>query len=96
MNKIIKETGERRSPRPWQKANNRLQTMCDDLPPKKRLVLVITSLVVFAVMAVYMAISSVYGNNQPEMNVQHIEGIKLHRANDNSINPLKIEEDDDE
>ena len=78
------------------KPENRLRSVCDGLSPKNRLVVVITSLIVFAIMAVYMAVSSVYGNNQPEMNVQHIEGLKIQRASDLIINPLKIEEDDDD
>ena len=86
MKSIIRETGERRSPRPWQKADNRLRTMCDGLSPKKRLVVVISSLIVFAVMAVYMAVSSVYGINNPKLKIEHIEGLKLHK---DSINQLK-------
>jgi hypothetical protein len=88
MKEIISKTGK--------KADNRLHAICDGLSPKKRLVVVITSLIVFAVMAVYMAISSINYGQKSEMNIQHIEGLKIQRANDGSINNLKIEEDDDD
>jgi len=68
---------------------NRLRVMCDGLSPKIRLVVVIASLTVFAVMAVYMAISAIRFGQRPELNIQHIEGLKLPRANKDSINHLK-------
>ena len=101
MKKKMKEMGERRSPRRRQTgkiggyAKNRLRTMCDGLSPRKRLVAVIISLTVFAVMAVYMAVSSMYYRQRPELNIRHIEGIKLQRANNDSIHHLKFRNHDE-
>jgi hypothetical protein len=73
---------------------NRLRAMCDGLSPKKRFVVVISSLIVFAMMAVYMAISSIYFLQRPELDIEHIEGLKLPRANNDSINILKFSNHD--
>jgi hypothetical protein len=78
------------------KWENRLRAKCDSLSTKKRFVLVISSLIVFTVMAVYMAVSSVFGNDKPEMTIKHIEGLKLQRANNDSINILKFSNHDDD
>ena len=88
MKRIIKETGE--------KADNRLRRACDGLSPQRRLVVVISSLTAFAVMAVYMAVSSVYGMGSPEIEVEHIRQIKFNppvMCHD-SMNHLKINNDD--
>jgi hypothetical protein len=80
-----------------EKADNRLRTMCDGLSPRARLVAVIVSLVIFATLAIYMAVYSVYGSNRQEPDIQHIEGVELKTQNE-SINNLKISnyDDDDE
>ena len=72
------------------KADNRLRMMCDRLSPKKRLFVVIVSLVLFAAIAVYMAVSSVYGINRTELTVEHIEGLKLQRINNDTVNTNNI------
>jgi len=89
MKKIIKETGE--------KANDRLHSMCDGLSPKIRLFLVIASLTVFAALAVYMAVSSVYRADKSGIEVEHIRQLKLNQPgmHTDSINVLKIKEYDD-
>ena len=76
---------------------SRLRMMCDRLSPQTRLVAVIISLMVFAVMAIYMAVSSVYGHHRTEPDIQHIKGLDLKMKND-SINTLKIKDygNDDE
>jgi hypothetical protein len=56
---------------------------------------VAVSLIAFAVLAVYMAISAVYGTGRAELNIEHIEGVKLQRSTKDSINLLKIEHHDD-
>ena len=94
MKSLIEKIGK--AGKAGEKANNRLRTMCDGLSPRNRLVVVIISLGVFAVMAIYMVISSIIFAQGPEMNIQHIEGLKIQRANDDSINLLKIEDDDDD
>ena len=90
MKKIIKETGE--------KADDRLRRMCDRLSPKKRIVVVIASLTAFAVIAVYMAISSFYGVGSPEIEMEHIRQIKFNPQGmyQDSINHFKINNDDDD
>ena len=89
MKRIIKETGE--------KAENRLRRMCDELSPLKRFIAVIASLFLFAAMAIYMAVSSAYGLNRPELEVEHIRQVKFNRPNmyNDSINALKIKEYDE-
>jgi len=89
MKRIIKETGE--------KADNRLHRICDGLSPQKRFVAVIASLIVFAAIAIYMAVSSVYGVDRPELEVEHIRQVKFNRPNmyNDSINALKIKEYDE-
>ena len=92
--KITGKTGEI-----GKKAKNRLRMMCDRLSPKKRLVVVIASLVVFAAIAVYMAVASVYGINRTEPVIEHIEGLRLRQINSdtvNTINTLKFKNYDDE
>ena len=86
MNNIIKEKG---------KADNRLRRMCDELPPQKRLVAVIATLIVFAALAVYMAISSVYREDKQDLKVEHIQQLKitLPDTQTDSMNALKIKED---
>ena len=78
-----------------ERADNRLRMMCDRLSPRRRFVLVIISLILFAVTAVYMAIGSIYFAHRPELNIEHIEGLKLPRANNDSINNLIIRNHDD-
>ena len=97
MKRLIGKIGKRKKIGEIGEAGeNRLRLMCEGLSPKKRLVVVIVSLCVFAVLAVYMAVSSIVFAQRPEINIQHIEGLKIQRANDVIINPLKIEEDDDD
>jgi len=94
MKKIINETvetgktGERGNI--GEKVNNKLHALCDSLSPRKRLIFVFTSLTVFAVLAVYMAVSSIFFAQRPELNIEHIEGLKLQRTNNDSINNLKF------
>ena len=76
------------------KADNRLRIICDGLSPKKRLFVVIASLVLFAAIAVYMVVVSVYGINRTELTIEHIEGLKLQRTNNDTINILKIKDYD--
>ena len=87
MKKIIKRTGK--------KADNRLRALCDGLSPEKRLVVVITALIVFAVMAVYMAVGSICFAQRPELNIRHIEGLDHKRVKNDSINRLNIKNHDD-
>jgi hypothetical protein len=78
-----------------EKADNKLRTMCDGLSLRARLVTVIVSLTVFAALAIYMAVYSVYGANVPEPDIQHIRGVELKMKND-SINNFKLRDYDDE
>jgi hypothetical protein len=101
MKRIIKEAGEIGKAAETGKigktveiGKNRLRTMCDRLSPQKRFVVVISSLIVFAMMAIYMAISSIYFLQRPELEIKHIEGLKLPRANNDSINTLKFSKHD--
>ena len=88
MNNIIKEKGK--------EADNRLRRICDELSPQKRLVAVIATLIVFAALAVYMAISSVYKADKQDLKVEHIQQLKitLPDTSADSMNDLKIKEDD--
>ena len=101
MKEIIKETGKTgeqgetgKTREIGKKVENRLRNMCDGLSPKMRLVVVIGSLMVFAVMAVYMAISAIHFGQKPEIKIQHIEGLKLPRANKDSIHIVKFRNHD--
>ena len=87
MNNIIKEKGK--------EADNRLRRMCDELSPQKRLVAVIATLIVFAVTAFYMAVSSVYRADKQALKVEHIQQLKitLPDTQTDSMNALKIKED---
>jgi hypothetical protein len=77
-----------------EKTDNRLRTLCNRLSPQKSLVVVISSLIVFAVMAVYMAIDAVNFGQKPELEIKHIDGLKLPRVNNDSINTLKFSDYD--
>jgi len=71
------------------KTDNRLREICEGLSHRKRVVLVIAALILFAVTAVYMAVSSICFEQKHELNIKHIEGLKLNYDSD-SINILKI------
>ena len=90
MKRKIRKAGET--------GENRLRAMCDGLSPQKRFVVVMTLLTTFASMAIYMAVSSVYGVDRPEMEVEHIKQVKFNQPNmfTDSINALKIKEYDSE
>jgi hypothetical protein len=89
-----KESGE--TEKIMEIGENRLRTMCDGLSPKKRLVVVISSLIVFAVMAVYMAVSSIYFSQRPELEIEHIERLKLPRSENEKFNPLFFDSHDND
>jgi hypothetical protein len=76
------------------KADNRLRVMCGRLSPRSSLVLVIISLTVFAVLAVYMAISAIGYGQKPELKIEHIEGLQIPQSKNDSINQLKIRNHD--
>ena len=88
MKRIIKETGE--------KADDRLRRMCDGLSPRVRLIAVMASLTVFAAIAVYMAVSSVYGMDRKDVEIEHIRQVRFNPPGmyHDSINHLKIKNDD--
>jgi hypothetical protein len=81
-----------------ERANNRLRSACDGLSPKKRLVVVILLFVVFAVLAVYMAIDAIKFDDirrrLPE--VEHIKQLDVPKPNNESMNPLIFNSDDDD
>jgi len=85
MENIIKKAGKN--------GENRLRLWCNSLSPKISLVLIIGMLAVFAVMSVYMAVSSAYDSCSRHPDIQHIRGIQIKSGND-SINIQKIKEYD--
>ena len=94
----IEETGEAgKAGKLVEKADNRLRKWCNNLSPKISLILVISMLVVFAVLSLYMAVSSVYGTGSRQPDIQHIRTIKIKSGNDSitSFNFQKIMDDDD-
>ena len=68
--------------------NNRLHEMCDRLSPKKRLIIVIVFMILFAALAVYMAVSA-FKSSETKLSIKHIEGLKLQQPDKNSINNIK-------
>ena len=90
MKKIIRKFIE--------KTDNGLHRKCDGLPPERRRIIVIVSLIAFAMMAVYMAVGSVlfmdHSHEMPDM--EHIKKLDLPKPQNESINPLKFNEDDDD
>ena len=100
MGKIIKEIGKTGETGEAGKAGeNRLRAMCDGLSPQKRIAVIIVYLIVFAVLAIYMAVISIYGKNKQELNVEHIRTIRDYKVindfNDLKINNLKNNNYDD-
>ncbi|MDR1172856.1 MAG: TraL conjugative transposon family protein [Bacteroidales bacterium] len=86
-----KITGEIR-----ENADNRLRSMCDRLSPERRFAAVVAALSVFAVLAVYTAVGSIFYMERPEIDMEHMQGLKLRQVdNDNdSINALKFKNDE--
>ena len=76
--------------------DNCLRRMCDGISPQKRVVVVIISLLVFAVMTVYMAVNSIFGASNPILNVEHIKKLNLPHSGNESINTLIFDNYDDE
>ena len=90
------ETGE--AGKAGKKTENRLRSACDGLSPKRRLVVVIFLLVVFAALAVYMAIDAInFGDKQrllPE--VEHIKQLDVPKPNNESIILYNLNSHDDD
>jgi len=77
--------------------DNRLRSICDGLSPKMRLVMVIGSLVVFAALAVYMAIDAInFEDNRQLPEMEHIKQLNLPKSNHESMNPLNFNSHDDD
>ena len=92
MEKINKEIGET-----GKKPENRLRSVCDGLSPKNRLVVVIFLFVVFAVLAVYMAIDAInFGNDRHLPEVEHIKKLDVPKQNNESIIPYNLNSHDDD
>jgi hypothetical protein len=94
--KEVGKTGE--TGKIGEKANNRLRSACDGLSPKKRLVVVIFLFVVFAVLAVYMAIDAInFGDKSRRLlEVEHIKQLELPKPKDESMHLYKLNSHDDD
>jgi hypothetical protein len=72
--------------------DSRLRKICDKIPPNRRRILVYYMFTVFAVLAIYMAVTAIIFWNNPRQ-LPHIDPIKqldiTHSKND-SINPLNF------
>ena len=81
-----------------EKTDSGLRRKCDGLSPERRRNIVVGSLIVFAIMAIYMAIGSIlFPENRNRIpDVEHIKKLDLPKLQNESINPLKFNEDDDE
>ena len=96
MEKINKEIGE--TEETGKRPENRLRSVCDGLSPKNRLVVVIFLFVVFAVLAVYMAIDAInFGNDRQRLpEVEHIKKLDVPKQNSESIKPYNLNSHDDD
>ena len=65
-----------------------LRTRCESIAPEKRLYIVLTLFLLFASIAMYVFVSSIYSINtsdSPSINIEHISPIQLHDTD--TINP---------
>jgi hypothetical protein len=81
-----------------EKMNGGLRKKCDTLPPERRRVVVICSLVVFAILAIYSAVDGiVLLNNRGKLpEVEHIKLLNLPKPSDESMNTLNLNSHDDD
>jgi len=79
-------------------AKSSLRRKCDGLTPEKRRMVVICSFVVFAALAVYTAVDAIiFQDNRRHLpDVEHIRQMDIPKSKTESINPLIINNDDDE
>ena len=69
----------------------RLQSYCDSLSPKKRLVSIVVLGSVFGIISLYFSLSAIYSINkadQEQIKIEHINQLKLH--SNNSIHQLNL------
>jgi len=68
-----------------------LQSYCDSLSPKKRLVSIVVLGSVFGIISLYFSLSSIYSINKADheqIKIEHINQLKLHSKN--SIHQLNL------
>jgi len=69
----------------------KLQSYCDSLSPKKRLVSIVVLGSVFGIISLYFSLSAIYSINkadQEQIKIEHINQLKLH--SNNSIHQLNL------
>jgi len=69
----------------------KLQSYCDSLSPKKRLVSIVVLGSVFGIISLYFSLSAIYSINkadQEQIKIKHINQLKLH--SNNSIHQLNL------
>ena len=71
-------------------AKSGLRKWCDALSPEKRVNTVISALVIFAFIALYMAFISFFSPGpRPEIDIEHMRELQLKWSIKDSINELK-------
>ena len=69
----------------------KLQSYCDSLSPKKRLVSIVVLGSVFGIISLYFSLSAIYSINKADhqqIKIEHINQLKLH--SNNSIHQLNL------
>jgi hypothetical protein len=81
-----------------EKMNGGLRKKCDAMPPERRRVVVICSLVIFAVLAIISAVDGLFlQNNRSRLpEVEHIKLLNLPKPSDESMNTLNLNSHDDD
>lgn len=73
-------------------ASERLRYLCGRISPDMRVVIIVTMLLFFAGLSVYMTVSSIYHIGKQDgrqLEIERVEGLRM--RNDSIINPFKQE-----
>jgi hypothetical protein len=77
------------------RVEEKLQTYCASLSPKKRLVSILVLFSIFGIVSLYFAFSSIYNINKTDreqIKMEHINQLQLHaRDSIHHLNPTKHE-----